>query len=230
MDDSRLIELIRGYDILYDKSLPQYRDKDATRNAWNDVSTQCGIPVAECMAKWRSLRGSYTRECQKEREIRSGSGVRKRLRWAYAEQMSFLRDHITGKGLASETNVVTQPSGSHVDLEVEETPHEPLSENLPTVSPKRKRSKVQESNFDKLLKIVEEKPTDTEVFGLFIAREMNSLTPIQQSYFKFEVHKLIHNIRRGSSDSGNTNGNRISPMASPSSSTEQEEDVSLIIL
>ena len=92
--EGKLIEAVKGYIFIYDKSCKLYRNKTAIENAWDDISKTLGIPAAQCISRWQSLRNNYTKALAKDKNIPSGSGGGKKIKFKYMEELGFLRPYL----------------------------------------------------------------------------------------------------------------------------------------
>ncbi|XP_063918125.1 transcription factor Adf-1-like isoform X2 [Zophobas morio] len=60
-------------------------------DAWLEIANTFGVPVKECLARWRTLRERYSRE---RRTQKSGVSVKK---WELYDELSFLDQHVKAR-------------------------------------------------------------------------------------------------------------------------------------
>ncbi|GAB1868662.1 Aminopeptidase n [Camponotus japonicus] len=108
-NDGLLIDLIKGYPHLYDKSLKNYKDQLIKEKSWLEISEIMQLSVNQCQVRWTRLREKYSKERkQRQNETRSGSGISNRVVWPLYDNMKFFEKHIakrnTYSNLSQETN------------------------------------------------------------------------------------------------------------------------------
>ncbi|CAG9822206.1 unnamed protein product [Phaedon cochleariae] len=65
VNDGQLIELVRQFSVLYDPKSREYKNSEVKSNAWKTIGEVMNASVAECEARWISLRTIYSRESKK---------------------------------------------------------------------------------------------------------------------------------------------------------------------
>jgi len=140
IDIDRLILLVQERPLLWNKSLESYKNRNLTREAWNEI---CNIFHADfefksntdkkaigdaITKKWTNIRDSWARHLKKEKEQKtSGSGSYKSPKYIYHDQLLFLKAGITHRD--SESNFLSQDT-SQVS-ETDDPPHAPQRSQNP---------------------------------------------------------------------------------------------------
>uniref|UniRef100_A0A915JGK5 MADF domain-containing protein n=1 Tax=Romanomermis culicivorax TaxID=13658 RepID=A0A915JGK5_ROMCU len=91
-DNIKLIELIKDCPILYDSTLPGYKDTAQKEESWQNIARSMLWPVELCQTRWKSLRDSFRK---KDKKIFGGgqdNTPSNSPTWRYRELLSFLRD------------------------------------------------------------------------------------------------------------------------------------------
>ncbi|PNF20615.1 hypothetical protein B7P43_G04246 [Cryptotermes secundus] len=98
-----LIALIEERPVLWDKGDETYKDRNATKEAWNEVclglkedfktlkDSERNVFVKEVLKIWRNIRDAYARTRRKiNKDKTSGAGAFFTRKYLYAEQLQFL--------------------------------------------------------------------------------------------------------------------------------------------
>ncbi|KAH8009249.1 hypothetical protein HPB51_013903 [Rhipicephalus microplus] len=109
MDTERFLEEIRLYPFLYDKTMPDYKDKEAKMNRWDLIGSMFGLTGTQAMLKFKNIR---------DRWMKLASGVEANTR----------------SGAPSNKGKIKWPLFSIIDSMLRQTPH--YAENI-SVPPKR---------------------------------------------------------------------------------------------
>lgn len=96
-----LINIIEKHQIIYDKSLPDYKDNEKRKKEWEEIATQFfintnkEITVEKIQNAWKNLKAQYENELKKSNEyIYSGSEATDNTStWKYFKAMSFLKNY-----------------------------------------------------------------------------------------------------------------------------------------
>ncbi|KAL3181264.1 hypothetical protein MRX96_008761 [Rhipicephalus microplus] len=59
MDTESFLEEIRLYPFLYDKTMPDYKDKEAKMNRWNIIGSMFGLTGTQAMLKFKTIRDRW---------------------------------------------------------------------------------------------------------------------------------------------------------------------------
>ncbi|XP_067013335.2 uncharacterized protein [Anabrus simplex] len=89
MSLEQLIEEVRKYPCLWNKTLQEYRNQNMRDKAWDMISTELDKPVEYLKAEWKKLQDSH-RQAMLRRKTRSGQSANKMKPWKYEALMSFL--------------------------------------------------------------------------------------------------------------------------------------------
>ncbi|KAH8042488.1 hypothetical protein HPB51_023536 [Rhipicephalus microplus] len=109
MDTERFLEEIRLYPFLYDKTMPDYKDKEAKMNRWDFIGSMFGLTGTQAMLKFKNIR---------DRWMKLVSGVEANTR----------------SGAPGNSGKIKWPLFSIIDSMLRQTPH--YAENI-SVPPKR---------------------------------------------------------------------------------------------
>ncbi|KAL3182420.1 hypothetical protein MRX96_007605 [Rhipicephalus microplus] len=83
MDTERFLEEIRLYPFLYDKTMPDYKDKEAKMNRWDLIGSMFGLTGTQAMLKFKNIRGRWMKLVSGvEANTRSGApGNNGKIKW-----------------------------------------------------------------------------------------------------------------------------------------------------
>ncbi|XP_014248691.1 uncharacterized protein LOC106666195 isoform X1 [Cimex lectularius] len=114
-----LISLIREIEkqpLLWDKTSPEYLNKEAKRNTWQAIALNLGLTYEDAKFKWDALKKIYRVEMGRYlRSHVSGDGIKPK--WPYLSIMQFLRGHITvSEKKADELDITREEKMSTTDL------------------------------------------------------------------------------------------------------------------
>ncbi|KAJ8942312.1 hypothetical protein NQ318_005304 [Aromia moschata] len=88
MDHRKFVSVIRQFPQIWDRSHPQFRDKDAKDSAWDVVGSKMGCSGDSCKETFKSLREKYIREREK---LQYGHSYRE---WDLLSDLKFLDPNI----------------------------------------------------------------------------------------------------------------------------------------
>ncbi|CAH1179672.1 unnamed protein product [Phaedon cochleariae] len=114
LDDAILVDMVRQYSVLYDKSHKDFEDRNIKENAWKTISSALYVDVNVAQARWTVLRTKYGVEKKNYKKMPSGSGAKKT--WPLLSSMAFLDKHMTMRkttGNISAPDKQSQPSSSN---------------------------------------------------------------------------------------------------------------------
>ncbi|KAI4464765.1 madf domain transcription factor [Holotrichia oblita] len=103
IDSELLITLVEARPVLWDKTLDNYKDRNLTRNTWNEVCIELNSEFEELEAKeknafgkevvrrWTNLRDAFAKSLKKMKESKSsGSAAKKLKQYVYNDKLQFL--------------------------------------------------------------------------------------------------------------------------------------------
>ncbi|XP_051169411.1 uncharacterized protein LOC127286851 [Leptopilina boulardi] len=94
-DDEMLIDLVRGYPCLYERSSKDVKDLGMKETSWQEIANILNSHPASVQQKWKDLKDKYCREKRlSDAESTSGSGSSSRKKFPYFKEMSFLEPHL----------------------------------------------------------------------------------------------------------------------------------------
>lgn len=120
--DIEIKSLIEHYEErpdLWDPSRPKYMDRVVKESLVAEIATKLGIPADEVKSKFHSLRSQFNRECNKERNTKSGAGRDENYvsKWTYKSSLQFLQIS-TATGSTTSSLVIVDNTfikNAHVD-------------------------------------------------------------------------------------------------------------------
>ncbi|CAH2015487.1 unnamed protein product [Acanthoscelides obtectus] len=71
--DEELVEVVRQYTHLWDKTHALFRNKNAKNNAWATIADIMHISAAQAINRWTTLKARYVKERKRALESRSGT-------------------------------------------------------------------------------------------------------------------------------------------------------------
>ena len=72
--NEKLMNCIRNYRVIYDKSSKGYKIPQQKRNAWIEISETLGIGVEEAQTRYKSIRTNFSKYVKRIKCTRSGAG------------------------------------------------------------------------------------------------------------------------------------------------------------
>ncbi|XP_037909820.1 uncharacterized protein LOC119650781 isoform X2 [Hermetia illucens] len=81
----KFVNLVKMYKCLYDKKVPEYRNKDEQEKAWFDIAKETHESVSHCKERWRNLRACLSRYIKQQ-----SSADPQHKPYYLAEHMQFL--------------------------------------------------------------------------------------------------------------------------------------------
>ncbi|XP_047519204.1 uncharacterized protein LOC125059057 [Pieris napi] len=133
-DTERFIVEIQNRPCLWDASLSEYSDRNMKIKCWEEIvdtfKEQDNLTVQEkqhfaesLQKRWKSIRGCYTREVNRKKSVKSGSGCGSRKsEYIYYKQLQFLQKVVSIRA-PDPTSATVDPSNSednpeHVTQEI----------------------------------------------------------------------------------------------------------------
>ncbi|KAK9872235.1 hypothetical protein WA026_017038 [Henosepilachna vigintioctopunctata] len=86
-----LIDAVSINPVLYDRKHKDAKNQDVKLKTWKKIALNLGIPVSDCINKWKNLREKYARERKYRRSNLYGK------KWHLFDKLLFLEDHITNR-------------------------------------------------------------------------------------------------------------------------------------
>ena len=94
MSLEQLIEEVRKYPCLWNKSKEEYRNQNVRDNAWESIAIFLAVEVLKY--EWKKLQDCH-RQAMLRRKTKSGDAARKIKPWKYEALMSFLLSDLTAR-------------------------------------------------------------------------------------------------------------------------------------
>ncbi|XP_071054321.1 uncharacterized protein [Onthophagus taurus] len=104
VDNEVLISLVQTKPVLWDKTLPIYKDRNATKNAWKDVCCEINKNFEDMedkeknefgkavIRRWTNLRDAFSKSTKKQQHFKkSGSAAPNVKKYVYNDQMQSLK-------------------------------------------------------------------------------------------------------------------------------------------
>lgn len=116
-----LITAVESEPILWNASLPDYRNKIKRDSTWTTIS-ECTfgneIESTELNAKWQNLRCQYKDYSNKSKKKKSGQGADENyvIRWKYFDQMKFLESGDGTESMETTSNMSTLVSNLFINF------------------------------------------------------------------------------------------------------------------
>lgn len=175
-----LINLVKSKRAIYDSTMMEHGSRSLLEKLWEEVSQEMHKSVAECKAKWASLRNSYARALRDGKTRNSGSSGRKRRKWYLADSMDFLYNFMNQHKPSSTSNNTVEyweEKTSSLDQEEvieyeneEEVEHEQLDSKIeyedPTSTGQQQQQQQRTSN--SISKIIKPTVINDDVLGPII--------------------------------------------------------------
>ncbi|KAK4884197.1 hypothetical protein RN001_000468 [Aquatica leii] len=102
IDDRYLIDLVREFEVIYNKLHVDFKNKSIRMNAWNTIGEVLGTEGNACEQRFNVLRAKYNVERKKMSSLLSGSSSSKD--WKLFKLLSFLDSHIVTRNLFFASN------------------------------------------------------------------------------------------------------------------------------
>ncbi|XP_012273606.1 uncharacterized protein LOC105696042 isoform X2 [Orussus abietinus] len=93
--DTLLVDLVKSYANLYDKTHRDFKDCSIRENSWAEIARSLNSSVENCQIRWKRLRERFARERKMlEEESESDAAVFNRSKFFLYESMSYLNEHV----------------------------------------------------------------------------------------------------------------------------------------
>ncbi|XP_045493024.1 uncharacterized protein LOC123692330 [Colias croceus] len=217
-DEEMLINQIKQHPVLYNSTLPSYRDQSLRNNAWEEISKQLDMPVEEMKIKWSKLRNCYTNAIKRRRKK---SSLAQSTPWRYEQTMKFLLPFTISRksenSLDVDNNVILfdfdsmkeercadderplSRTSSHltdpIECNVYESPT-PTRQNESDELIERSSGRVLNS-FHEINRKRKHEMDENDYFFLSMSMQLKKLPVSDQADIKFKLHKLIYEAEKG---------------------------------
>ncbi|XP_069681169.1 uncharacterized protein [Periplaneta americana] len=123
-DAEKLLVCIEKRPAIYNFNLKDHSNRGVVDKLWEDIAAEMDVTVAECKAKWTSLRNSYNRQLREGKHHSSGSEGSKKRKWYLLDAMEFLHDFVgVHRRLGSYTADAVQKSEFKDEQQQEQQQH-----------------------------------------------------------------------------------------------------------
>ncbi|XP_049527143.1 uncharacterized protein LOC125946962 [Dermacentor silvarum] len=85
-----LLDAIKQYPVLYDKSLPRYKEVEYKKELWMKIAADLGVTATTCQTKFKNLKDTFTKLKTKIKDkSKSGAGAKDipSVKWKHFEAM-----------------------------------------------------------------------------------------------------------------------------------------------
>ncbi|KAH7973544.1 hypothetical protein HPB49_002273 [Dermacentor silvarum] len=89
-EQTAVVCAIKQYPVLYDKSLPRYKEVEYKKELWMTISADLGVTAATCQTKFKNLKDTFTKLKTKIKDkSKSGAGAKDipSVKWKHIEAM-----------------------------------------------------------------------------------------------------------------------------------------------
>ncbi|CAL8078944.1 unnamed protein product [Orchesella dallaii] len=216
--ESQIIELVKEFKVLYDKSADGFKNKNKRQNAWSSIGSVLEIDSEQCKKMWDKLRSQYMGHKRKLLK-RSGSATGTRPYFRHEAAMQFLSDSTMEENTYSNLEDTTNKADKEKNLnnqanqEEGEQGQEDAQNNedhvVPRSSPsdfrthKKFNGKRKLDAFDeemlKLLKSSQNQDDEFKLFGDLVAanlRQLNATDPVKSRQLQLDIHSTINDARK----------------------------------
>ncbi|XP_068246734.1 uncharacterized protein [Palaemon carinicauda] len=160
--EEQLIEYVRGYDLLFNPRNKDYRDQNARREAWEEISRKIGISADVCKDTWTKLRNAYT-NARKRRNTKSGQAAKNIPKWKYEDKMSFLIPTLEPRSTHGNVEPLSQSDGDVARAVINENTEEDL--NISQIDKIAASEKCAHDNGNQETTIADQSNGDQQVAG-----------------------------------------------------------------
>lgn len=110
------MEEVRGYQVLYDKNHPDFRDKQTKENCWLMISESLGVSCTSAKVRYNTIRTKFSKYLNTCRPLNGTSDEELVLKPEY-EPMKWLMPHIQHRPALANKSPKFRPSPSAADDE-----------------------------------------------------------------------------------------------------------------
>ncbi|KAJ0175126.1 hypothetical protein K1T71_009267 [Dendrolimus kikuchii] len=190
-----LVNTIEKFPCLYNTNFNDYSKKDITDKAWNEISSQTQLTVAECKEKWKNLRYGLLRSLKPHPD-----GTIKKKYYLH-DEMEFVLPYIKySKQFGTVTTSLDDDTDEEISKNIIENTESPqpqqyfeLDYNQIEPPKKRARSSNYKSTQQKSLHF-ENPDNPRRLFLLSLLPEINELTEGQMKIFRRKILQLLDDI------------------------------------
>jgi len=219
--DSQIIDLVKGYPLLFDKSLKEHRDTTARDNVWSQIASSLNMPVAEVQNRWMRLRERFSKERRIEEDyLRAGNGSSRKRVWPLYNSMSFMAQHVKKRrvgstprralSLSSADREYINKAEMQYDEEGEEKEDgDPLAMSLQSNEPQNyyipenpsdhRNDDSTEKSLENLTSVLSsyllKSDNADDIFGKLVGQELKKMSETEKSDIKFKIMALIYSKR-----------------------------------
>lgn len=182
MNEEQLIELVKLYPTLYDRTSSQYKDNATRNNAWEEIAGQLNTTAEDCKDKWAKLRNCFTNAI-KRRKKKNPESAANLTPWKHERQMAFLVAHIQRRSnrATDEENLYTYEAKNFTDSSSDE--NYVIHDVVDAIKPKNILEKRSLPKLD-----------ENDMFFLSMSMRLKKMAKSDQARIKLDLHKMIHDV------------------------------------
>ncbi|XP_037034020.1 uncharacterized protein LOC119072823 [Bradysia coprophila] len=109
------VKIIKKKRCLYDKTLPEYRNKDEHEKAWEQIASELNENVPHCKERWRNLRACLTRHLKNSKQ-QIATGNTNYKPYYLAEHMKFVLPYTKSR---QRDNVIVTEENTNAPIQVQ---------------------------------------------------------------------------------------------------------------
>ncbi|KAL4714853.1 hypothetical protein ACJJTC_012525 [Scirpophaga incertulas] len=186
----KLIDIVKGYKLIYDVNHKDYSDYQKKIETWNEIGLKLKTSGKECKRSWTLLRDSFRRSLKKKRDPQNPE-----KKWRYEDEMSFLIPYTKEK---PHRFVVHDPITIN-SFEAVDPIHSPAVSEQSMPEPPGKKRKKEAPNSAELIKYILESqkgqpPDDIEKFFTGITSTVRSFPAIDKAIAKARIFQIVSDM------------------------------------
>nr|XP_054926292.1 uncharacterized protein LOC126530461 [Dermacentor andersoni] len=115
-----LLDVIKQYPVLYDKSHPRYKKADYKKDIWKKISQDLGVTDGICQAKFKNLKDNFTKTKAKIRDkMKSGAAAKDvpTVKWKHFEALIPIMEKVYEEPIICSNIAFEQTGGSDKSAE-----------------------------------------------------------------------------------------------------------------
>ncbi|XP_070389467.1 transcription factor Adf-1-like [Dermacentor albipictus] len=115
-----LLDIIKQYPVLYDKSHPTYKEAEYKKEIWKKISQDLGVTDGICQAKFKNLKDNFTKTKTKIRDkMKSGAGAKDvpTVKWKHFEALIPIMEKVYEETISDKS--AESGTGSQDDSQLE---------------------------------------------------------------------------------------------------------------
>ncbi|XP_074031551.1 uncharacterized protein [Leptinotarsa decemlineata] len=117
--DEKLIELVRNHEELYNMGDKLYFDTALKNRIWTEIAEKLNETADKCKQRWESLRSKFRKIC-KANGTTTGQAAKKKKKWRYEDEMTFLLPHMMDEARVSSLQIHDGTDEENIDGNDEE--------------------------------------------------------------------------------------------------------------